>query len=124
MLKRKIAAAALGTAALFGGTLATAAPANAATVVGIFHWNSNHTGSTFTVSAPGTTSCTTTLSDSDFTSGFTSAWNDEASSHRGYANCAIKVYENAGQGGASLPYYVSASSYGVLNDQISSARYS
>ncbi|MFE6457642.1 hypothetical protein ACFVP0_09300 [Streptomyces cinereoruber] len=124
MFKRKLAAAAVGAAALFGGTVATAAPANAATVIGIFYWNSNYGGSTYTVTAGGTTSCTGTTSDTNFTSGFSSAWNDEASSHKGFANCAIKVYENSGQSGASSAYYVNLSGYGVLNDEVSSARYS
>ncbi|WP_200305206.1 hypothetical protein [Streptomyces adelaidensis] len=124
MIMRKMAAALLGATALTGAGLATAAPAQADTVIGIFYLNSNHGGSTYTITAGGTTSCTTTTTDSNFTSGFSSAWNDQASSHRGYANCDIKVYEHAGQGGASLPYYTSISSYGVLNDQVSSARYS
>ncbi|MFF7262162.1 MULTISPECIES: hypothetical protein [Streptomyces] len=124
MIMRKVAAGLLGAAALTGAGLVTAAPAQADTVVGIFYLHANYGGSTYTVTAGGTTSCTATTSDSDFTSGFSSAWNDQASSHRGFANCAIKVYEHAGQGGASLPYYVSTSGYGVLNDQVSSARYS
>ncbi|MCX5404652.1 hypothetical protein OHA37_12250 [Streptomyces sp. NBC_00335] len=124
MFKRKLAAAVVGTAALVGGTVATAAPANAATVIGIFYWNSNYGGSTYTVTAGGTTSCTGTTGDWDFTSGFSSSWNDEASSHKGFANCAIKVYENAGQGGASSGFYVNLSGYGVLNDEVTSALYS
>jgi hypothetical protein len=124
MLKRKIAAAAVVAAGLLGGAVVSTAPAQADTVIGIFYLNSGYGGSTYTITAGGTTSCTTTTSDSDFTSGFSSAWNDEASSHRGYANCDVKVYENAGQGGASLPYYTYISSYGALNDEISSARYS
>ncbi|MFM9446391.1 hypothetical protein [Streptomyces acidiscabies] len=124
MIKHRIAAAALATAALVGGAVATAGPAQADTVVGIFYLDINYGGVTYTVTASGTVSCTTTTSDSDFTSGFSAAWNDQASSHKGFANCAIKVYEHAGQSGASLPYYVNLSAYGVLNDQVSSARYS
>jgi len=124
MLKHRIAAAAVVTTALLGGAVATAVPAQADTVIGIFYSQPNYAGTTYTVIASGSVTCTTTTSDSDFTSGFSAAWNDQASSHKGFANCAIKVYEHAGQAGASLPYYVNLSGYGVLDNQVSSARYS
>ena len=126
MKKRRVLSAAAVTAAtLCGLSLAGAAPASADTVIGIFYADSGYGGSTNTSIVPGTTSCTSSTSNVDWQLGsFSSSWNDEIGSFRGYSNCYIKVWENINYGGASLPYTSARSSLGVLDDEVSSAQFS
>jgi hypothetical protein len=53
-----------------------------------------------------------------------STWNDRISSWRGYAQCQIRIYENASFGGASYGAYTNSSYVGAaMNDRTTSIRF-
>jgi len=74
----------------------------------------------------GTGNCTTSTGNTDYqVSSMPAGWVNVVSSHRAYANCWVKHYENASWGGASVGYYGSRSYIGAaMDDRTSSERWS
>lgn len=69
--------------------------------------------------------CTTSKTNIDSSLSNLGVWSDRISSFQGYANCYVKLWENAGFVGASLGYYSGTSNVGsAMNDRASSARFS
>jgi len=98
------------------------------TLRAIFYENINWTGARLIYY--GSSSCTTTLSDADFSkSAMPTGWNDRVSSIRDYASCDIKLYKDINFGGASTGWINAGSTPGYnrpasWNDQASSFRVS
>jgi hypothetical protein len=117
-------------------SIAAACPAGATciysgdgdTLRAIFYENINWTGARLMYY--GSSPCTATLSDADFSkSVMPTGWNDRVSSIRDYASCDIKLYTNTNFGGPSTAWINAGSTPGYnlpasWNDQASSFRVS
>lgn len=83
--------------------------------------NAGNTGSYYTIRD--TAPCDTN-SDVDYNvSNIGDAWNDRISSWSAFAECQVRIYENASFGGASYGAYTSSSYVGAaMNDRTTSIR--
>jgi hypothetical protein len=118
-----LALGAIGTA----GAIGAATPAQASTLLSTSYEHKNFGGSRLThTNAVDGLVCTTTSSDVDvWDESFSASWDNRISSFQAYNNCAIKAYDYANFGGASLPYFAAdLGDLGILDNAASSYQWS
>lgn len=95
--------------------------ARATYILAYMYDNAGNTGSYYTIS---NSSPCDTNSDVDFSvANVGTTWNDRISSWTGFAECQIRVYENASYTGSSYGAYTSSSYVGdAMNDRTTSIR--
>ena len=69
--------------------------------------------------------CTDTVNDTDFELSFVGEdWNDEIGSYKAFRNCFLMLFSDINFGGASIPFADTRTDLGVLDDEVSSIRWS
>lgn len=90
--------------------------------------NANYDASAGVLEVTAGASCTTSRSNIDSSIADLGGWRNRISSFQGFANCAVKLFENTNWGGSAYPgtgYYVSSTNVGAaMNDQAESVRFS
>jgi hypothetical protein len=100
---------------------ASSAATAAAAVLGISYVNSYYGGSSKVWQ--GSYGCDSSLDVDWQVANVGSTWNDRISSAQSYSSCQSKYWEHAYYAGASTSWFISAGSFGTMNDRATSIQF-